>query len=77
MSMPERNGDWMLRTSAEEDAPQRTASRKAFNWSGGSKPVGSGRATSSLIRVPGSNSQTTWISSPRPSSSTEASETRV
>ena len=45
-------------------APQRTASRKALSWSGGSKPVGSGRATFSMIRVPGSNSQTTWISSP-------------
>ena len=77
MSMPERNGDWMLRTSAEDDAPQRTASRKALSWSGGSNPVGSGRATFSMSRAPGSNSQTTWISSPSPSSSTDASETRV
>src|SRR5271165_1755916 len=77
MSMPERNGDWMLRTSAEDDAPQRTASRKALSWSGGSNPVGSGRATFSMSRAPGSNSQTTWISSPSPSSSTDASETSV
>src|SRR5208337_1006095 len=77
MSMPERNGDWMLRTSAEEEAPQQTASRKALSWSGGSNPVGSGRATFSISRAPGSNSQTTWISSPSPSSSTDARETRV
>ena len=30
MSMPDRNGDWMLRTSADEYAPQRTASRKVL-----------------------------------------------
>ena len=52
MSMPERNGDWMFRTSAVDAAPQRTASRKASSRSGGSKPVGSGRATFSMTVGP-------------------------
>lgn len=67
--MPDRNGDWIFLTSAEEDAPQRTASKNAFKRTGESKPVGSGNATFSIILAPGSSSQTTCSSSPRPSSS--------
>src|ERR1043165_7393228 len=66
----------MFRTSADEDAPQRTASRKASSWSGGSKPVGSGSATFSTTLAPGSSSQMTFSSSPRPSSSTDDSVRR-
>ena len=73
MSMPARNGDWIVRTSAEDEAPQRTASRKASSRSGGSNPVGSGRATFSTTFAPGSSSQMTLISSPRPSSPPSAS----
>ena len=47
--MPERNGAWMERMSAEEAAPHRTASRKASRRAGESNPVGSGRA--SLLSV--------------------------
>src|SRR5437016_870087 len=71
MSMPERNGAWIVRTSADDEAPHRTASRKASSRSGGSKPVGSGRATFSITLAPGSSSQITFSSSPRPSSSTD------
>jgi hypothetical protein len=65
-------------TSAEATAPQRTASRKASSRRGGSKgrPLSSGRAGAgsgsverSWIRAPGSISQRTESSSPRPSSS--------
>src|SRR5947209_7401694 len=76
MSMPLRKGAWIFFTSAVEAAPQRTASRKASSLSGGSKPVGSGRATFSMTLAPGSISQMTCSSSPRPSSSTEASVSR-
>ena len=55
----ERKGAWMFFTSAVEAAPQRTASRKASSLSGGSKPVGSGRATFSMTLAPGSISQMT------------------
>ena len=44
---------------------------KGVEPGGASKPVGSGRATFSMTCAPGSNSQMTCNSSPRPSSSTE------
>ena len=55
-----RNGAWMFRTSADDAAPQRTASRKASSRSGASKPVGSG---SDLLDDPGpgSSSQMTSV----------------
>ena len=40
--MPDRNGDWIEWTSADDAAPHRTASRKASSRAGGSNPVGSG-----------------------------------
>jgi hypothetical protein len=74
-SIPARKGDWIRDVSAMEDAPLRTASRKASRLAGASKPVGSGRAIFSSTLAPGSNSQITWSSSPRPSSSMEINDT--
>ncbi len=61
----------MFFRSADDAAPQRTASRKASSLSGGSKPVGSGNDPFSMILAPGSISQMTCSSSPRPSSERE------
>jgi hypothetical protein len=52
------------------------ASRKASSRRGSSKPVGSGSASFSCARAPGSTSQMTASSSPRASSSIEESVTR-
>ena len=51
MSMPERNGDWMFRTSAVEAAPQRTASRKASSCVGRIEAGGLGQGD--LLDHPG------------------------
>ena len=62
-------------TSADEAAPQRTASRKASKTRGGSKPFGQ-EVRPSRALAPGSSSQMTYSSSPRPSSSTDESRNR-
>src|SRR5437879_5978689 len=74
--MPLRKGECSARSSLCEIAPHLTASKNASRRLGSSKLDGSGRVDFSCMEVPGSSSQTTSNSSPRPSSSTEESLSR-
>ena len=55
MSMPERNGDWMLRTSAEDDAPQRHGIEKGVELVRRVEPSRVGQ--SDLLDQPGTGLQ--------------------
>ena len=76
---PDRSGDCRAFTSAEVNADQRTASRKAVRRSGGSKPslVTSGSDLRGRMRRPGSTSQITGRESPYRPSSTLCRVSRV
>ena len=76
MDTPLRKGACRKPLSALVAAPQRTASRKASNLSASSKPVIVGKPAFSITCAPGSISQMTWSSSPKPSSSMDDSVMR-